>query len=200
MHNCIEISNLKLYLDNNVYAPKEDSFLFIDSLEKFDLPILEIGSGSGIILLSLGNLEDINIAVDINMSAAYLTMFNSRVNNFDTSVICGDGISAFRNNSLPGTVLFNPPYLPMDPEIDKYLSTSELQQFVGGEYGYEELNHIISQLNKNKSLITFYCMISSLSTTPNKFAKLHQNWDIMQISSKQLDFETLWILKMTKKH
>jgi len=84
----------------------------------------------------------------------------AKINHRDNiNVICSDGVSAFRNAGISNNVIFNPPYLPEDPAIDKYTPKYELQQLVGGQYGYEMLNHIITQLNSNTMRIELFCKL-----------------------------------------
>lgn len=204
MTEYIESRGLKIYTDSHVYLPREDSFLMSDILlqEKIAIDdLIEIGPGTGIILLTLAksNPNSSYLTVEINYEAALLTKKNSITNELDTiQVICSDNIRPFRKNSLPSIVVFNPPYLPVDPEIDPYTPKYELYQLVGGDKGYETLNTTIMLLSKLEYAVTLYCIISSLSINPVEFAKLHGLWDTSIMTSQNMGFEVIWVLKMIR--
>lgn len=200
----IESRGLKIYTGYQVYKPREDSFLMSDILleEKIAVDdLIEIGPGTGIILLTLAksNPNFSYHAVEINFEAALLTRRNSIANELDTiQVICSDNLKPFRKNSIPRIVVFNPPYLPVDPEIDPYTPKYELYQLVGGDKGYETLNTTISLLDSMHYPVALYCIISSLSINPVDFAKLHKQWDTSIMTSQNMGFEVIWVLRMTR--
>ena len=200
----IESRGLKFYTDPHVYRPREDSFLMADILLENKITVndlVEVGPGTGIIILTLAksNPKLSYLTVEINYEAALLTRKNSVSNELDSiQVICTDNLRPFRKNSLPGIVVFNPPYLPVDPEIDPYTPKYELYQLVGGDKGYETLNVTISLLSSLNYSVTLYCIISSLSINPVEFAKLHEQWDTSIITSQNMGFEVIWVLKMIR--
>ncbi len=200
----IESRGLKIYTDYRVYKPREDSFLMSDLLLEEKIvtdELIEIGSGTGIILLTLAksNPTSSYLAVEINYDAALLTRKNSKANELDAiQVICSDNIRPFRKYSIPRIVVFNPPYLPVDPEIDPYTPKYELYQLVGGDKGYETLNSTITLLSILDYPVILYCIISSLSINPVEFAKLHLQWETSVISSQNMGFEVIWVLKMIR--
>ncbi|KAL4921528.1 hypothetical protein BDW62DRAFT_198095 [Aspergillus aurantiobrunneus] len=143
---------------DTVYEPSEDSYLFLDTLSspsestwlqsRFNSPsstpsplLLEVGSGSGVVLafltancpLILGRRDVLALATDVNRTACIATQktittaVNERQAQIHTqnedgnqatksvalSAVTGDLCSAIR----PGTVdilLFNPPYVPTE--------------------------------------------------------------------------------------
>jgi methylase of polypeptide subunit release factors len=204
MNEYIESRGLRIFTDSHVYQPREDSFLMSDILIEEKIAqgdLVEIGSGTGIIILSLAksNPNSSYYAVEINYEAALLTKKNSIVNEFDNiQIICSNNLRPFRKNSLPKILVFNPPYLPVDPEIDPHTPKYELYQLVGGDKGYETLNDTISILSILDYPVTLYCIISSLSINPIEFANLHEEWNTSVLTSQNMGFEVIWVLKMRR--
>jgi len=67
---------------------------------------------------------------------------------------------------------------------------------VGGKKGDEVINSIINSLDDSVNMV--FTMISSLATNPIEFSKNKKKWDIRVVSSKNLGFETIWLLKLER--
>ncbi|MHA2253056.1 MAG: methyltransferase [Candidatus Kariarchaeaceae archaeon] len=200
----IEDQGFRFYLDDQVYSPKEDSFLLLKVLKKEDLisfdTILEVGSGSGYITISLASTMPTKTVytTDINYQAAYLTNYNAKANDIENvHVICGSLNRFFRRKSCPRIVIFNPPYLPEDPELDAFTPKYEHQQLVGGKIGYEVASSLINNLEDSNHII--FMIISSLATNPASFKNIHTNWDVHIIESESFGFEIIWVIKLIKR-
>ena len=127
-----------------IYSPAEDSYLMQEVLKKNikdkNLKILEIGTGSGIILSTLKEIGMINVlGVDINRNAVkhcrdlgfnciYSNLFSNIKDKFDR-------------------IIFNPPYLPEDKN-NKEDKQSKLAT-TGGEKGSEIINKFLKQAKKH---------------------------------------------------
>ena len=187
---------------DEVYAPREDSYLFVDHLShvtKFHpQTVLEIGCGSGVIILNLLNSYSSAVfyAIDVNFSAAQLTLENSKTNGFDNlQIITGLDFHPFRKNSFD-MVVFNPPYLPNDDLNAKFTDLENLQ-YVGGEHGYESL---LSLLQSHKAYFKrCLSMISSLSISLDDFDRLIPDFEVTKVSELKLSFETLWLILLEEK-
>jgi len=130
---------------SSIYFPEEDSFLLASTL-KSEIPkilvkdktlkVLEIGSGSGIQLKSLfeSGIKKKNIfSCDINLEA---------VNHCKKL-----GFNCIQSNLFEkikgkyNLIIFNPPYLPKDPDepMDSQVATT------GGKKGSEIINKFLKQ-------------------------------------------------------
>jgi methylase of polypeptide subunit release factors len=119
---------------NAVYEPSDDTFLLLDALEAdrerltAAAPALcmEIGCGTGAVITSLSALlpDSRCIALDINESALAVARRTAALNGRASAVefVRGDLLSAFRcfeyrrEPSLIDVLVFNPPYVPSEPD------------------------------------------------------------------------------------
>lgn len=194
----INLNDLTINISESVYKPREDSYLLLGVSKKefTDQPIIEIGSGTGLTILSLARSypKENYLTIDLNFDAARLTHSNAKINQINNCMIlCGGLLSPFRKNGTPRNVIFNPPYLPANPEVDRLLSTNEKIMYVGGQKGYELSSHLINQLEDDHILLI---ILSSLASTPKEFNNMHPDWNIDEVASRNMDDgETLWVLK-----
>lgn len=193
----VEQDGLRIYLDEEVYKPREDSFMVVDALKPIvGSDFAEVGSGSGIITISLMKSEFRQvIATDINYQAAKMTKRNCKVNGKDlVHVVCTSLLLPFRKDSLPNTVIFNPPYLPEDDEVDVVTPKFELQQLVGGKQGYEMALACLELLDHTSQCV--FLIISSLATNPVDFDRMTPKWKSSIVHSEYMGFETIWLVKL----
>lgn len=189
---------IQINTNETVYSPHEDTFLMARAImsEIKNASAVEVGCGSGysIIHLSRYNKDYTNYAIDLNFEAVKLTKQNMVQNNVhNIQLICGNLYEMVRRGSFK-YIFFNPPYLPADPAVDKYLSYLDKIQFVGGKKGFELTSEIINQLKCDQIL---YVIISSLATHPDNMRKIHP-YHMIHIVDKEIldDGETLWVLKV----
>ncbi len=124
---------------------------------KEDARVIDIGTGTGIIPVTLKNeMLFINMfAVDISHQAIKTAKFNARIHLGGSSVsfIMSDGFSAFsekRNNAHKPfhIVVSNPPYIPdvdiekLEPEVSKWEPRTALS---GGADGTDMIRYIIEE-------------------------------------------------------
>jgi methylase of polypeptide subunit release factors len=157
---------------------------------------MEIGPGSGIISLSLANPSSTVVCCDISYQASKQTKSNAEVNRFHNFlVVTSSLVRPFRKGSIPHVVIFNPPYLPQDSEIDPYSPKYELSQLVGGKLGFETVSELLDQISPDDT--TLYTIISSLASNPIEFNEIHPKWSMKVLAAKNMGFETIWILKVS---
>ncbi|VDL60189.1 unnamed protein product [Hymenolepis diminuta] len=147
---------------SSVYPPAEDSFLFLDALEK-DVNFIrnclkpalsvEVGSGSGIISAFLSKLLDHTCAylcIDIAFQACVATKQVFRENDAKLlDSICGDLFSSLRLSSvgLADIILFNPPYVPTEENEFSEARSTLSAAWAGGSKGRIVIDRFIKQID-----------------------------------------------------
>jgi len=155
----------KLYVNKNVLIPRFETEELVDNTiklveKKFNgkVNILDIGTGSGAIAISLKkNLDSNVVATDISKEALEVAKNNAKYNDVDISFI---NTNLFDNiNDKFDVVISNPPYIAYDEEIEDIVKNNEpnlaLYADNDGLYYYEEILKNIKKILNNKYLICF---------------------------------------------
>lgn len=152
-------------VNKNVLIPRFETEELVDYTIKFikekfekEIDILDIGTGSGAIAISLKKNTNSNvIATDISKEALEVAEENAVINNVDISFIntnLYDGI-----NNRFDIVISNPPYIAYDEEIMDIVKNNEphtaLYADNNGLYFYEEILKNIKTILKDKYLVAF---------------------------------------------
>jgi len=192
---------IELEIPDNVYFPKEDSFFILESVEIADSHrfLLEIGGGSGIIsiVLSCKHPSIRCLITDISFSSAKTINKNSRINKVNNriDIICMDKMQALRQTH-PDLVIWNPPYLPSDEEIDS-LTIEDKKMLIGGKRGYEEVYELLKYIKYNRIKTTFYTLFSSIAWNKKNIGKLKEDgFSVQIIRETSLFFEKLYLVKV----
>jgi len=136
-------------VDENVYAPAEDSFLFAENLDvQEDDSVLDMGSGCGILGILAAKKARSVLAVDVNPFAIRCTKRNAVLNGtfHRMAFIQGDLFSPLQNLAKFTVVLFNTPYLPMfQSETRSWIELS----WDGGSSGRFVIDRFIVDVKKH---------------------------------------------------
>ncbi|WP_284014140.1 HemK2/MTQ2 family protein methyltransferase [Halobaculum litoreum] len=127
-------------LDAPVYAPAEDSGLLAEAaVEHARGATLEVGTGSGWVAERVRTESDATrvIGSDVNPHAA------RRARDRGVEAVRADLLGPFRDGALD-TVLFNPPYLPTDP--DNEWDDWQEAALSGGESGRDLIEPFLDDL------------------------------------------------------
>ncbi|MFC7068398.1 HemK2/MTQ2 family protein methyltransferase [Halobaculum lipolyticum] len=127
-------------LDSPVYAPAEDSGLLAEAAVEHARGVtLEVGTGSGWVAEKVLRVSDATrvLGSDVNPHAT------RRARERGVEAVRADLLSPFREESLD-TVLFNPPYLPTDP--DNEWDDWQEAALSGGESGRESIEPFLDDL------------------------------------------------------
>jgi release factor glutamine methyltransferase len=216
------LNHLKLADYNLVYEPSDDTFLMLDALHhEFNTEnnnrqgtiknILEIGSGTGVSIVSLGKMlkqsgnSDLTLyATDVNQEAVRITMQTALENGLDATCI-----KAIKGD-LAGPVLeilshkvdvliFNPPYVPT-PESEVGSEGIEAS-WAGGKDGRVVIDRAIPQIAKLLSIpngVAYMVVVDD--NKPEEIANLMMesyNIKVVPFLRRRARNEFLTILKCT---
>jgi release factor glutamine methyltransferase len=132
------------YLDKNSLIPRQDTELLIDLvLKRYDkgskLNILDLGTGSGVIGITLSKLYPNSMITISDISSKALNVANKNIKNHNVTNIRSlesDWLDNFKEKELFDLILTNPPYISKD---DDHLNNLEL--------GYEPSNALVASKN-----------------------------------------------------
>jgi release factor glutamine methyltransferase len=135
---------------------------FINEYFKLPINIIDIGTGSGAIGITLKKeLEDVDVTItDISKRALSIASKNTIELNADVKIVQGDMLKPLLDEKTTYDVLIcNPPYLKYDEEIMDIVKRNEPKKALyGGKDGlkyYKEILKNVSKIMKNKFLIAF---------------------------------------------
>ncbi len=178
--------------ETKVYQPAEDSGLLADAAAEFARGrTLEVGTGSGWVAEQVAPEVESVVAADVNPHACQ----QARERGIET--VRTNLTDAFTEGSFE-TVLFNPPYLPTDPENewDDWME----QALSGGESGRELIEPFLDDLGRvlapgGQALL----LVSSLAGYEEVEELISDAGFVSEeVRQESYPFETLSILRLTR--
>ncbi len=155
--------NIELKTDKRALIPRDETAILVEKALEFInaknyRSVLDIGTGSGAIAISIKKNADVSVsAVDISEDALSLAKENAKMNEAEISFIKSD---LFENVSEKfDVILSNPPYIPTKDieKLEKELSFEPECALDGGSDGLDFYRDIILEakdhLNKNGLLM-----------------------------------------------
>ena len=144
--------SLELFVDENVLVPRPETEIIIEKiLESFDTSektVLDLGTGSGAIGLSLSKeRKDWGVfCSDISFDAIKVARKNKYKNEVDAIFINSDWLEAYADNTFD-IIVSNPPYIdPDDPRIHSDgLKYEPIHALISGQKGLKDIEIIICQ-------------------------------------------------------
>ena len=178
-----------------IYEPAEDSYFLQEYVKEYAFGrVLDMGTGSGIQALAIikfPNVKDV-VAVDIDEHAvAQLQQRITEQKIRKVKVLHSDLFEKVEGHF--NLIIFNPPYLPQDAEIEDHA-------IYGGTKGWE----VIERFCKSASAHLFsdgkILLLFSSLTHKEKVDEIisHQLFEFVQLGSKKLSFEELYVYALTK--
>jgi len=164
-------------VNDNVYEPAEDSFLFAENLRVVSgEAVLDLGTGSGILAGLAAQMVSRVVAVDLNPFAVRCAKENAKLNGVveRISFIQGDLFSALLVGVRFDLILFNAPYLPS--EADEAISWIG-RSWVGGVDGRVVVDRFIAQvptyLAAMGRVLLMQSTLTGVQQTLDAFAAVH---------------------------
>lgn len=152
-------------VNENVLIPRfeteelvEKTIKYINKYLNKKVDILDLGTGSGCIAITLKKELDCNVdAVDISPKALEIAKLNAKNNNVDITFYEGDMLNPI--NKIYDVIISNPPYIAYNEEIMDIVKNNEPHTALYAEdNGLKYYKDIISNANKylkEKSIIAF---------------------------------------------
>ena len=175
-----------------VYQPEADTYLLLDAARKevkVGDRVLEIGTGSGLISRELAKVSDV-VATDINPHAALCARCTG------VNVVRSDLFAGIR--STFDLILFNPPYLPTQPEerIDDWLEFA----LDGGETGRVVIERFAAEVGRvlasHGRILLLISSLTGLGEVIDLFARQGFKSDV--VLKQKIEDEFLFVLRITR--
>jgi release factor glutamine methyltransferase len=181
--------------ETKVYQPAEDSHLLAEvAAEEIggDELVLEVGTGSGYVSEYVAAETGARVVgADVNPHAC------ERARERGVEAVRADLVSPFRDEAFDA-VLFNPPYLPTDPdeERDDWMERA----LSGGESGREVIDPFLDAVGRVLAPDgRVYLLVSSLSGVEEVVSRAGANgFSAVALRDESFPFETLTILKLLR--
>ncbi|XP_034251544.1 methyltransferase N6AMT1-like [Thrips palmi] len=206
-----DLSHLSLTDFDQVYEPREDSFLFLDALEK-DLNFirsvqprlgLEVGSGSGVISAAVARALGSTcfmMATDVNPFACSVTQQTAEKNKTNVACVQMDLDTMFRMDNSIDLLLFNPPYCVTSSE--ELIEPGEDGSFLhlawaGGLRGREVTDRLLSHVGKLLSSKSLFYLVVIKENDPAEIMNVLsvQGFEGKTVASRKVKNECLSVLR-----
>jgi release factor glutamine methyltransferase len=194
----VYFDNYVFFVDENVYEPAEDSFLFAENLElRAGERVLDMGTGCGILgILAAEKAQEV-VAVDVNPYAVRCTKDNASLNNVrgKMAFVQGDLFMWLSEKAMFDVILFNAPYLPADDsEADPWIGRA----WAGGASGRHVINRFISvvpkYLKRMGRVLLMQSTLANINETVDRFAEYRLNAKV--VADRALPFfETVVLIE-----
>ena len=188
-------------MNSTLYEPREDSFLLERNVEKFAFgKVLDMGTGTGIQAIAAAKNKKVSsvIAADINKEAVLYVLGICVSKGMPITVTQSD---LFENiEEKFDTIIFNPPYLPNECEEDSESSYNPKDKALdGGKQGYELTEKFLIQakahLTKGGQILLLFSSLTNKDIVDTILKR--EGYSFEQIDSMKLDFEELYVYKIT---
>lgn len=164
----VNFHGINFYINENVLIPRfeteelvENTIKFINEYFNYPIDIIDLGTGSGVIGLTLEKKISTNIVdlVDISKEALEVTKKNIELLDSKANIIESNMFDNIPQDKKYDLIISNPPYIREDEEIEDIVKNNEPHIALyakdnGLEFYKKILNNVTDHL-KEKSIIAF---------------------------------------------
>lgn len=177
---------------DEVYEPREDSFLLAEQVKKYTKGIvLDIGTGSGIQAITAAKKKTVKSVIAIDKNKKVIDHCKNSIKNKKIKFIQSDLFSNVKGKF--DTITFNPPYLPEDIKLKD-------MTIYGGKRGYETVERFLNEVNEFLKPDGIILLLFSSLTKKDKIDEFVRNnlLEAKELSKKHIFFEDLFVYLIKK--
>lgn len=189
--------NYTFQIDENVYAPAEDTFLLAENLQVSSGDfVLDMGTGCGILAVLAAEKARQVLAVDINPYAIRCAKRNAEINGVKSKIdfLLGDLFKPINPEEIFDLIIFNPPYLPSEQNEEKIWIG---KAWAGGETGRKIIDRFICEgpkfLRRNGRIMLVQSSLSDIEKTLEMFGEL--NFEAEIVAEVKVPFERIVLIE-----
>ena len=183
--------NSNIEINEKIFEPREETEKIVDITLKYlkdKMDILELGTGSGAISISLiKKMPNLNItATDISVEAIKCARKNSVKNNVNEKIdfIKSDWFNKLDSSLKYDIIVSNPPYIPIEnKKLYKDLRDPKNSLFAK-DYGFFEIKNILKQSSKFMKKKAFLILEHSHHHTL-QFEQVLRDYNLKKVITEQ---------------
>ena len=186
------------FVDENVYEPAEDSFLFAENLNVHENEtVLDMGTGCGILGVLAAKTAGVVVAVDVNPYAIRCARENAKLNKVQNKsyYVQGDLFTPLNESAKFDIILFNAPYLPSGAdEADSWIERA----WTGGATGRQIIDRFIGKaqnhLKQRGRVLLMQSTLANMGETLHRFAEFGMSARVVAEQALPF-FETITLIE-----
>jgi HemK-related putative methylase len=177
-----------------MYEPQEDSYLLEKEVKEHAFgKVLDVGTGTGIQARAASGCEKVAEVLGVDIDKEAVDYCIKKHKETGIKFIESDLFSNVDRSIKFDTIIFNPPYLPQDPEIEDIA-------LYGGKKGYEVVVRFLCEMGdhlKRDGIVLL--LFSSLTNKEIVEREIERNlFAFEELSKEHKFFEDLYVYKIEK--